>query len=619
MTVMLIKLLPILFVASPVLGQNASYVLVEEQKFKDVEASPSVTIIGADKIKSRGAVTLGDLLREVAGVTVVRSGSSGQTSGVFIRGAESRHSLVLIDGLEANDASQPSRGFDFSNLGSENIERIEIYRGPQSVRFGSDAMGGVINIITKKGRAGWGGNYLVEAGSYHTRKYSAGVNGAQGAFDYSLAATQTEASGPSAADHAEGNWEPDASERFSFSSRLGWRLNKVWDVALTTRTFSTQNELDYDGGPTGDDLDYQASLRQFLAGLETQGSFWDEKLTSSFSVHYGQLGRYYDNYPDSVRTDDYHEHFTFQTSKFATRQRLTLSEISSLELNASLRNETSKSRSVYNGTTSPQPSHRQSLLGAALIYDLHHPQFLAEVGVRQDEIDPDGSVTSFSLKPGYHLASVGMTFRAGLASGYKTPTLYQRHSAFGNPNLKSETSQAWETSVEHKVTDDIQWSATYFNSQLNNLIDFNSVTNKYSNIKEARTSGTEIEGRLAFLSGWSLRAAYTHLYTEDRATGLKLLRRPQNSASAELQWHRYAWETSLTYSAMSRRDDRTPVSGTRTSLHSYDLVDLRVGYRLAPWIQLRGRIENLLDRRYQETAGYGNSRTAGYLGISGDF
>lgn len=603
----------------PPAARTAEQISVVESRFGGVESSPSVTVIGADKIASRGQVTLGELLRETAGVTVVRSGGPGQSTSVYIRGSEAGHVLVLIDGLEVNDASNVSRSFDFAKLGSENIERIEVYRGPQSVRFGSDAMGGVINVVTKKGRGPLLTNYFLEAGSYETRKASAGVSGSQGAFDYSLAAVRADSAGISAADESLGNGEADASRRGSVSARVGAQLYRDWSLALTGRQFETWNEVDYDGGAGSDDYDYTSSLNQTLGSLEVRGSSFDEKLLSSFSAHLGEMTRHYDNYPDRVRTDSYHERFTGRTAKLMTRQVLRLGEYSELEAGLQWRQETADTDSEYNGTRSVLPRKGNGILGEGLLYALKGPAFLLDAGVRHDQGEQFGGVNSFSVKPGYRFEPQELTLRAGFARGFKAPTLYQLYSSYGREDLQTEKASAFETSIEKRWGETGSASLTHFLTRYENLIAFDTVANKYHNVREVRVEGAEAVGQFRFHPQWNARGSFTHLATEDRETGRKLLRRPQNSFSFEAEWRLGAWEASTTYTAVSRRDDRAPVTGTRTSLHSYDLVDLRAVYRVRTWLELRARVENLFDRRYQEAAGYGTSGLAGFAGISGSF
>jgi len=199
------------------------------------QVAGSISIIPGDEIEARHITNLGDVLRGMPGVDVVRSGPIGGNTAVFLRGANSEHTLVLIDGVEANDPISPTRAFNFSDLDTNNIERIEILRGPQSTLYGSDALGGVINIITKKGDGALQAYASAEGGSYDTYVERAGLSGSQDTLNYSLGFNQENSRSISAANRKYGNLEEDGYKNTGFSSRLGFEPSDVLRFNLSTR------------------------------------------------------------------------------------------------------------------------------------------------------------------------------------------------------------------------------------------------------------------------------------------------------------------------------------------------------------------------------------------------
>lgn len=240
------------------------------------EVSSSVTIITANDIEKKQQYSVAEVLRGLPSIDVVNSGGPGRTTSVFIRGAKSEHTLVLIDGIEAGDAMSTGRSFDFSTLQADNIERIEIIRGPQGTLYGSDAIGGVINIITKKGKGSPGGFVSAEAGSFNTFEARAGLSGGTPAFNYSLGISRLDTDGFSVANEKDGNTEDDGYANTTLSARLGGRPVEDLDIDLTLRYIDADTDLDACGGAGCDDLDYTSNSKQFLGGVHARLSLLDD-------------------------------------------------------------------------------------------------------------------------------------------------------------------------------------------------------------------------------------------------------------------------------------------------------------------------------------------------------
>ncbi|MEK6554802.1 MAG: TonB-dependent receptor plug domain-containing protein, partial [Bdellovibrionota bacterium] len=234
-------------------------IIVEAEKIssQEIEASRSAVVLDEVAIKLKRPSSVADILRDIPGIEVVRQGSIGQTTTVFIRGSKSESTLVLIDGAVANDIMAPSSGYDFSNLSPNSIARIEVYRGPQSVRFGAGALGGVINIVTKEGSGPLGLDYLVEGGTYETYRVALGLNGSSRDFNYSLGTEGFKSTGFSAAGSSS-SLEKDAASVASVSSKLGYKFNSTTKVEATLRYADAEVDLDRGGDASSDDPNYDS-------------------------------------------------------------------------------------------------------------------------------------------------------------------------------------------------------------------------------------------------------------------------------------------------------------------------------------------------------------------------
>ncbi|MEO5667046.1 MAG: TonB-dependent receptor plug domain-containing protein, partial [Bdellovibrionota bacterium] len=204
----------------------AQEILVEAPRIDEnaTDSSRSTSVLGPEAVLPERAATISSLLRAVPGLDVAQQGGPGQTTSIFIRGARSEDTLVLIDGIEVNDPMSPSSGFDFSSLSPDNVERIEVYRGPQGVRFGAGALGGVINIVTTEGQGPAKLKYLAEGGSYRSFREGLGVSGQHEAFAYSLGLSHVQSRGFSAAATSYGNTEADGILSSAASTKLRWEL-----------------------------------------------------------------------------------------------------------------------------------------------------------------------------------------------------------------------------------------------------------------------------------------------------------------------------------------------------------------------------------------------------------
>ncbi|CAN5575378.1 TonB-dependent vitamin B12 receptor BtuB [soil metagenome] len=590
-------------------------IIISSDSVAGSQAGP-VTILSEKDLGAKKSQTIADVLREVTGLDVAQSGGSGQPASVFIRGAKSEHTLVLIDGVEANDPTTTTRFFDFSSLNVENIERIEIHRGASSVRFGADAIGGVINIITKKGSRNSKAEVSAEAGTYKARRLSANASGEISRFNYSAAVSHFATEGFSSAD-AGPTADLDGLSRSTVSTRLGWSFEDDSDLSFTLRVIDAATRLDASGGPAGDDPNYDSTSRQYLTGVTYRTLSLIPRVTSVFGIYLNSTNRKYSNLPDPARTTDYRENFESENLKVETRQIYAAGTASQFEGVLQYRREQGQSDQLYNGVVSALGLHEQSILGAALLYDTHFAGFGLAAGVRHDEILPIGeSIFDSSVSLSYEVEATGTSLQTGYGTGFKNPSLFQLYSNFGSSALKSELAATFDISVEQKIAKAASVTLTYFQNSYSNLIDFDLVASKYANIASAKFDGAEIEVVYSPIDELKLKATGKILHAKDGVTGLELLRRPRWAHSFRADWTTESWRSSVAYRFTGDRDDLDPVSFQRIRLPSYALFDAFAEFAPSADWRIALRLENLANVSYQDVAGYRTSGRAFFVSVS---
>ncbi|MCM8787476.1 MAG: TonB-dependent receptor plug domain-containing protein, partial [Candidatus Omnitrophica bacterium] len=263
------------------------------------EVGSSTTVVSEDDIERAGKRTIYEVLKEIAGVSIVQNSAFGGLTSVYLRGAKPGHTLIMIDGVEANDPMSTDRSFDFAHLTTDNIERIEIVRGPQSTLYGSDAMAGVINIITKKGKGKPTWNSCLEGGSYNTFRRSLGLSGSIDKFSYSISTLRLDSDGIS---KAVGGTEKDGYDKTVISSKVDYQLFDNSQLSLVSRFTDAKTSLD--DGAYDDDPNYTARWRDFSSKFtfeQSINSWWSHNL--SFSYH--DIRRKYLDEKDNIEPLDF--------------------------------------------------------------------------------------------------------------------------------------------------------------------------------------------------------------------------------------------------------------------------------------------------------------------------
>jgi vitamin B12 transporter len=601
------------------------------------EVGQSVTVITADDIETRQTVAVADLLRSVPGVTFSRNGGLGTTTSVNIRGADGDQTVALIDGVKINDPSSPGSGFDFGNLLTGNISRIEVVRGSQSVLWGSQAIGGVVNIITREPTEDLTFNANAEYGWRDTGQVVGNASGKFGPVSASVGAGYLRSDGLSAFNEARGGAERDGYENYGANAKFNIALSEAISVDLRGWYSNGTAGIDGFAPPTfafGDTND-TAETEELVGYAGLNAAFLDGRFRNRIGYAYTNTLR------ENLDLSGASPFQTFDAK--GTNERL--------EYQGNF--DITDGYGLVFGAETEKSSYRTSSFGGPIAradarLDSFYGQFSAApvqglkltAGVRYDDSETFGGKTVFAANGVYSPNDGATTIRASYGEGFKVPSLFQLFSDFGNNTLKPESSKGWDAGITQKLLDGaIEVGATWFHRNTSNQIVFVSCgpqvgicTDRpfgtYDNVARARAKGLEFGLTLKPVEALTLQANYSWIDAENKtpsnpAIGSLLLRRPKQivNASLDYKW-RMGLETGISVNHTDSSFDADFDANFNTVLvknEGYVLVDLRASYPLTERIALYGRIENLFDEQYETIFLYGTPRRAAYAGVRLNF
>lgn len=589
------------------------------------EVANAITVVTREEIERRQLRTVEEALRTVPGVSLVRSGGPGGTTTLFVRGASSEHALVLLDGIELNDVSLPSGGYDFATLATVGVERIEILRGPQSTVHGSNALGGVVNILTRRGQGEPRVEAAIEGGSFGTLAGTAAALGSRGGWSWFAGVTRSTTDGFSAAPERLGNVEDDASRTTGVDARLDGGVGPA-RLSFVGHLDDSATDIDQ-AGPEGDDPnrrleDRETALRAELRAGDA-GARWRPELSLSWTEH--DRASLDDPDPDHPQTM---ERGAFEGSswKLSWVNAIQLGE-SDLVIGAETERERATTSFESDGPFGPFesefPEHSARTTGAFAEARVGPTHALAlAAGARVDDHERFGRTVTGRVAPVFLVRPTGTRLRATAGTGFKAPSLFQLHDpAFGDPELDPEHSRGWDVGIDQPLASDrVRLSATWFRTNYEGLIVFAS--EGYRNESEATTRGLETTASAAF--GPTLRVDASYTYTRAKAetgaeAGLDLIRRPRHQGSVTIDWTpERGPDVSFGLRRVGDRDDVdfSVFPSERVTLHAYTIARLATAWDVADRIRLTGRIENLFDADYEEVLDFGTSGRAAYLGVA---
>ncbi|WP_404367814.1 TonB-dependent receptor plug domain-containing protein [Sphingomonas sp. MMS24-J45] len=575
------------------------------------QVGQAVTVLTRAELERRQTIVLSDVLATTPGVTVTRNGGVGNVTAVRIRGAEGEQTLTIIDGIRVNDPSSPGGAFDFGTLLAGSIDRVEVLRGPNSVPWGSQAIGGVVNITTASPTEGLQARGRVEYGSHDAVYASAGLSGGTGPLTASFNGGYSRTDGISAA--ASGT-EPDGFRQYGATGKVGLELAP--GIGIDLRGYYADSRTQYDSGfpPPNyvvSDSPAYSTAKEAYGYAGAHANLLDGRFRNRLAFTIADIKR--DNFdapntPVSFFARGRTERFEYQ-GDFRVNDQLRL--VGGAEHENSRFNDGSTFAST--GIT--------SVYGEAIVNPVR--QLTITGGVRHDDHRTFGSRTTFGADAALAL-DTGTTLRASYGEGFKAPTLYQLFSAYGNRQLVPETARSYDVGVQQSVLGGAATaSVTYFRRDTRNQIDFAScpraqVTNAasicfnrpfgvYDNIARTRAEGVEVELALHPVEALTVTGNYSYIDAKNRSAGANfgkdLARRPKQTVSL-LADYRFPIGLSIG-GTVTHVGDSFDNAGNTVRLDGYVLAGFRAEMPIGQRLVVYGRIDNAFDERYRTVANYG--------------
>ncbi len=583
------------------------------------EAGSAVSVMDESQIEARQQVFAADLLRDLPGVALSRTSTNGSVTQVRVRGSEANHLLVVIDGVEVND---PAGGdeFNFGSLTSFDIASIELVRGPQSALWGSDAMAGILNITTRRGREPLSASAFFEGGSFGTVNGGGrmGLASDRGSLDFS--ASRYETDGVSA---AESGREKDGYENTTIGLNGRYELTDTFRVGFSSRYMD--DTIRFDGSNAGlpVDTDDGTDREQFQlsidAGLTLLDGRWDNTLRYTYlDTDNETIGGF-----DSMYAAEKDGVYFQSTMNLGSRPQLDRHR---LTLGVDYEDEAYEQRTAF-------ADQDQTLdnLGVVLEF-LTQPvdQLVLSASVRHDDNSEFKDVTTYRATGSYLVQGTGTRIKGSFGTGQKRPSFTERFGFspdffIGNPDLKPEKNEGFDIGVEQQLlANRLRMLVTYFNEELEDEIQLVGFPSTPVNLDDRSSrEGVELELHAMLTGALTLSANYT--YTDSRqpegapAEGdVREIRRPRHQGAINLNhvFHDDRGNVNLNLSYTGSQTDTVFTFPAQTvTLNAYTLVNLTGEYALTPWLTLFGRAENLFDEKQVDLFGFQNPGRGFYAGF----
>ncbi|ROJ29667.1 TonB-dependent vitamin B12 receptor BtuB [Morganella morganii] len=590
---------------------NDDQIIVSANRFQQPVSSvlAPVTVVTREEIDKWQSNSVADVLRRLPGVDVAQSGGIGQTSSVFVRGTDARHVMILVDGVRLNQANV-SGSSDISQIPLSMVQSIEYIRGPRSAVYGSDAVGGVINILTERKTEGTTLNATM--GSHGYQEYDASTQQkigdrttitAAGSYLYTKG-FDVEANG-----NTGGVRQPDRDGFMNKSLWLGVKhqINDNFDVYA--RAYGFDNRTAYDAFYDSYN-DVLVDTRQLYSRTYDGGISYSSGIYSSFL-----------NYSYN-RTKDYN--YDPRHGQYGKEHRLTDTEQQNIQWgnhvqigNGSVSGGVDWSRQkMMDGSSDFTTADKNYFdnTGVYLTGQQGLGPVIAEASIRSDHHSDYGWNTTWQTNVGWEFAE-GYRVIGGYGTAFKAPTLNQLYSAWGsNPDLKPEKSKQWEGGFEG-ITGPLEWRLTAYRNDIDELIQSESnYPYQNYNVGEAKIEGVEFTGEM---DTWIFHHTFSYQYIDARngKTHERLERRARQQLKYQLDWNIEEWDLGLTYNYIGQRTDKDygtfdpAINGYKpVSMGGVSLFDVTAAYPVTDHLTIRGKVANLFDKDYETVYGY---RTAG--------
>jgi vitamin B12 transporter len=559
------------------------------------EVVADITILDRDVIERSGAGGLADLLGRVPGVSFSRNGGAAATTSVYMRGAESRFTAVFVDGVRID--SQSTGGASWNAIPLSQIDRIEVVRGPAAAVYGSDALGGVIQIFTRKGEVGLSPSVELGVGSQGTRKLDASLSGAQGNVDYALGIYRETSQGFNV--QPAGNPDKDGYHNTAASARLGWQLSRAQRLEATLLDSHVDTQYD---APASVSDDHARN------DLQTLGLKWLANWSDIYSTEVG-VSRGADRYetsPNAYLTDTRVSSYLWQNVWKLGQHRFT----------AAL--ERREDRLENKSTTPPITDRTQNALSVG--YGVRLGAHTLQLNARHDEDSEFGGQNTGGAAYSYAFTS---NWRATASTGtaFRAPTLFQRFSIYGVPSLKPETARNLELGVKYEEHAN-RFSAVAYRNKVSDLITYVSgpgscingvgpLAGCYGNTASARYSGITLAGDTR-LADVRLGASLDLQNPKDLGTGKQLARRARRMATLTADTRVAGWALGGEVQLVG---DRFNDARNTQKLDGYSVLNLTARTALARDWTLLARVDNLADKTYETVKGYATAGRTVYVSL----
>ncbi len=634
-------LIPAAFAAFPAHAQEA--IVTEEllvsggvEPIPTKEVASSYTIVTAEEIETFQYQDITDALRSVPGLHVVPSGSRGTVTSVFTRGANSNQTLVLVNGMPINDPSSPGGAANLAGIPLDNVGRIEVVRGPQSSLYGSQALGGVINIITKSGASDPRSTLRIEGGTLGTLNTYASTGGSFGATDYFFSLSREDTDGnditPTRLRDARGE-EEDGTETLSASARLATTFNEHVSGSVFLQYTDAEADTDADGSTAGfvsvfQNFDSIFESQRFFASGDLSGRFLDGKWRPRLSAGYSAQKSDSSDNPDpggSIFVDRAGNEGT--TLRLAFDNAFDLTPQHLVTFGGSYTRDEFESDGFRDLGGFIIDLNSDADTDASAVYAGDHmtfgERFFATLSARYDMPEDIEDRFTFTVAPGYYHPETDTRVTFSYGTGFKTPSLFQRFgfdvNTFGgfpsgvytgNPDLKPEKSKGWEAGIEQGFLDGKATAgATWFDTEIEDAISivFTGGGNSTAvNIDEFDTKGLETFVEFNPVAELTTRIDYTLTILNADSFTTTMIRRPRHRVGLTTSWE-FLPGTVLSANAEwidIHRDIPRDSFGFYLDPGPYTLVNVAASHRLTESVKLTARVNNLLDTRYEPANGF---------------
>ncbi|HLA26398.1 MAG TPA: TonB-dependent receptor [Syntrophales bacterium] len=563
-------------------------------------APDAVTVINRETIDKKASQTVLDVLRDVPGIYVSQNGKNGVAASIYLRGTFNAHTLLMIDGVKVSDPIAPDGKMSIADISADNIEKIEVIRGAQSVLYGSDAIGGVINIITRKGEGKPEITLSAEGGSFVTFVEKAGVKGAAKKVQYTAALSRLDSEGISSADEDMGNPEKDGKHATNVSARVDAEISETLRGGISLRHSRSRTDLDgYDfvaRSVVDADEEQKTRITSFNLDLDHDLAGWWQQVIKIGATKTKR---------ENLANDAFNGTYSGTTKLASWQHNFFIKDADTLTAGFDYQEERGDVESPW-GNVPEQHAHTESFFIQNKLTPLKGLSFT--LGARHDDHETFGGKDTYKTALAYFYEKTGTKIRGSYGTGFHAPSLYQLYAPatpwgpIGNDKLGPETSKSWDVGMEqYFFRDRLSVSVTYFHIDLDDLIDYDWVKG-YVNIANARTSGWESALSFKPLSWLSANAQYTYTDTLNKTTGAALPYRPRHTGSAAVNVNPIdKLNVNLNARYVGKRYDG--IYGI--DVPDYTVFNLAAAYSPLNRLQIFGRIDNLTNKKYQAIYQYG--------------